>query len=85
MVLLEPNPFYLLEQAGRTAAWLEARALRDHVKRFGAPPATGTRAAERFADYWLGDGAWERDARDSRRAAFAECAAAELRTNGRRP
>lgn len=36
LVLLEPNPFYLLQQAGRTEAYLEARSLRDHVKCFGS-------------------------------------------------
>jgi pimeloyl-ACP methyl ester carboxylesterase len=58
MVLLEPNPFHLLRQAGRTQAYDEARALRDHVQCWGALgdwPAV----AQRFAEYWLGDGAWE--------------------------
>jgi pimeloyl-ACP methyl ester carboxylesterase len=69
LVLLEPNPFYLLGQAHRTEAWLEARSLRDHVKCFGALgdwPAV----AERFADYWLGDGSWAAMP-DKRRSAFA--------------
>ena len=57
LALLEPNPFYLLAQGGRTGAYLEARALRDHVKCFGALGDWATVAA-RFADYWLGDGAW---------------------------
>jgi pimeloyl-ACP methyl ester carboxylesterase len=50
LVLLEPNPFYLLKQHGRTPAFLEAFALRDHVKCFGAL-GDWTRVAERFADY----------------------------------
>jgi len=32
LILLEPNPFYLLEQNGRTQAFLESRSLRDHVE-----------------------------------------------------
>lgn len=36
LVLLEPNPFYLLRQGGRMPAYQEVRALRDHVKCFGA-------------------------------------------------
>ena len=82
LVLLEPNPFHLLEQAGRTAAWLETQALRDDVT---ARLAAGdwARASERFADYWLGEGTW---------SAMPEKAGAghsprrwrRTRTNGRR-
>lgn len=68
LVLIEPNPFHLLRQAGRMAAYLEARALRDHVKCYGAL-GDWTQVACRFADYWLGDGAWAAMA-DKRRAAF---------------
>jgi hypothetical protein len=32
LVLIEPNPFSMLRQQGRMKAYLEARALRDHVK-----------------------------------------------------
>ena len=70
MVLLEPNPLYLLRQEGRTQAYLEARALRDHVKCFGAL-GDWERVAERFADYWIGDGAWGAMP-EKRRAAFIE-------------
>jgi pimeloyl-ACP methyl ester carboxylesterase len=70
LVLLEPNPFYLLKQCGRTQAYLESRSLRDHVKCFGSLgdwPAV----AERFADYWLGDGSWSAMP-ERRRASFVE-------------
>jgi pimeloyl-ACP methyl ester carboxylesterase len=70
MILLEPNPFYLLEQNGRTEAFLESRGLRDHVKRYGAL-GDWPKAAERFADYWLGDGSWN-TMPEKRRTAFAE-------------
>jgi pimeloyl-ACP methyl ester carboxylesterase len=69
LVLLEPNPFYLLRQSGRTEAYEESRALRDHVKQFGAA-GDWIRVAERFADYWLGDGSWAAMP-DKRRQAFA--------------
>jgi pimeloyl-ACP methyl ester carboxylesterase len=73
LVLLEPNPFHLLEQAGRSAAWLETQALRDDVtSRLAA--GDRARAAERFADYWLGEGTWDAMP-DGRRGAFAEALA----------
>ncbi len=68
LVLLEPNPFYLLKQCGRTEAYEESRALRDYVKKFGT---TGdwAKVAERFANYWLGDGSWA-SMPEKRRQAF---------------
>ena len=68
LVLLEPNPFYLLRQHGRTEAYEDARALRDHVKKFGVA-GDWTKAGERFADYWLGDGSWA-SMPEKRRQAF---------------
>lgn len=70
LILLEPNPFYLLKQGGRTEAFLESRALRDHVKCFGSL-GDWPKVAEHFADYWLGDGSWS-TMPDKRRSAFAE-------------
>lgn len=70
LVLLEPNPFYLLKQAGRIEAYLEAQALRDHVRCFGSL-GQWTSVAERFADYWLGDGSWS-IMPEKRRASFME-------------
>jgi pimeloyl-ACP methyl ester carboxylesterase len=75
LVLIEPNPFNLLKQEGRTEAFLEARALRDHVKCFGSL-GDWERVAERFADYWGGDGSWAAMP-EKRRSAFA----AALRPN----
>jgi pimeloyl-ACP methyl ester carboxylesterase len=68
LVLLEPNPFALLARAGRTEAFAEACALRDHVRRHGRTGEWDV-VAGRFADYWLGDGTWEAMP-DKRRAAF---------------
>lgn len=73
LVLLEPNPFYLLKQSGRTRAFMESRELRDHVKCFGSL-GDWRRVAERFADYWLGDGSWSAMS-EKRRAAFADSVA----------
>lgn len=69
VVLFEPNPFHLLQQAGCVAAWCEIGALSDHVKCFGAL-GDWPRVAQRFADYWVGDGAWQAMP-EARRAAFA--------------
>jgi pimeloyl-ACP methyl ester carboxylesterase len=57
LVLLEPIPFRLLERAGRLEAYAEIRALGDHVRARGAA-GDWEGAAERFADYWNGEGYW---------------------------
>jgi len=70
LVLIEPNPFYLLRQADRRAAFQEAKGLHDQVKEAGA---TGNwrKAAAEFADYWTGAGSWAAMSED-RKAKFAE-------------
>jgi pimeloyl-ACP methyl ester carboxylesterase len=68
LVLLDPNPFYLLAMYGRDAAYAEAAALRDHVKRYGTEGRWDV-VAERFADYWNGPGTWAAMP-ERRRAAF---------------
>jgi pimeloyl-ACP methyl ester carboxylesterase len=70
LVLLETNPFYLLEQAGRADAFAEAMELRDCIKKFGAR-GEWARAAERFADYWGGAASWQNMSAE-RRQTFAE-------------
>ena len=70
LILLEPNPFYLLSQHNRHAAFEEAKALRDHVKKYGAVGNWHT-VAERFADYWVGEGTWE-NMPANRRITFVE-------------
>jgi pimeloyl-ACP methyl ester carboxylesterase len=70
LILLEPNPFYLLKQNGRKQAFLESRNLRDHVKCYGSL-GDWSKVAERFADYWLGDGSWS-SMPEKRRAAFVD-------------
>ncbi len=58
VVLLEPNPVYLLAQFGPADAFAEAMAMRDCIKTYGARGEWQT-AAEKFADYWGGAGSWE--------------------------
>ena len=70
LVLLETNPFYLLSQSKCCGAFAEAMTLRDCVKKYGAL-GEWTTAAERFATYWNGPGAW-RDMPPERRTTFAE-------------
>lgn len=57
LVLIEPNPFYLLNTYGRMAAYEEAVALRDSIKKHGKAGSWEI-AAEKFADYWAGAGSW---------------------------
>jgi len=70
LILLEPNPFYLLSQHKRHAAFEEAKALRDHVKKYGAV-GDWHNVAERFVDYWVSEGTWE-NMPANRRISFVE-------------
>jgi pimeloyl-ACP methyl ester carboxylesterase len=69
LVLLEPNPFPLLDGNGHSEAFAESLALRAWIKQCGE---TGNWevAAERFADYWGGRGSWAAMT-EERRVAFA--------------
>ncbi|PWJ21043.1 alpha/beta hydrolase [Jannaschia seohaensis] len=69
LVLIEPNPFPLLAEAGRDAAFGEAKSLRAHIARAGID-GDWARAAEVFADYWTGLGSWAAMP-STRRDAFA--------------
>ena len=70
LVLIEPNPFPLLKQNARQAAFDECLTVRRWIKDAGAS-GDWTTAAEKFADYWGGDGAWASMPED-RRAAFTQ-------------
>ena len=70
LVLLEPNPFYLLRDNGRMEAFGEAARLRDMVKTHGTRGEWSI-AAEEFTDYWGGSGTWKATTPD-RRATFVE-------------
>lgn len=58
LVLLEPNPFYLLRRHGRSEAFIEIAALRDRIVAC-AETEDWTPAAAAFADYWNGPGTWD--------------------------
>lgn len=70
LVLLEPNPFTLLQDARCDDAFAEASRLRDIVKTYGAKGEWAV-AAENFADYWGSSGVW-RAMSPERRLAFAQ-------------
>jgi pimeloyl-ACP methyl ester carboxylesterase len=57
LILLEPIPFCLLDEAGRVDAYAEVLRLRDTVKQCGGS-GDWERAAAGFADYWNGEGSW---------------------------
>lgn len=70
LALYEPNPFHLLKLAGRTEAFAEAMAMHDDVKTLGKR-GDWMALAERFAEYFSGDGAWAQMPAE-RRTAFAK-------------
>lgn len=57
LVLLEPNPVYLLVQHGRLDAVAEAMETRNCIKEFGSR-GEWEKAAENFADRFNGAGSW---------------------------
>lgn len=65
LVLIEPNPFYLLRVHGRLDAFREGAALRDVIKDCGERGEWRT-AAEVFANYWVGAGSWDAMSEDRR-------------------
>jgi pimeloyl-ACP methyl ester carboxylesterase len=70
LVVIEPVLFYLLDWFGRHEAFCEISALASYTKRCvsdGRPEA----AAERFIDYWSGEGTWATTS-PGRRAALAQ-------------
>lgn len=58
LVLIEPNPFYLLKAHGRIEAYQEVSSLGAFVKKFGSQGEWKI-VASHFVDYWNGDGAWD--------------------------
>ena len=58
IVLIEPNPFYLLNIHGCEKAFNEISLLGDHVKKYGNK-GKWKKVASYFLDYWNGDGTWD--------------------------
>lgn len=56
LVLVEPNPFYLLGQEKRTEAFAEVLVLRNKIK--NEFNKDWEKAVSFFADYWNGRGTW---------------------------
>ncbi len=67
LFLFEPTLFHLLAQNGRLEAYAEAAALRDFIKLNGRKDDWGA-VAERFVEYWIGDGGWAAMPQDRRLA-----------------
>ena len=65
LFLFEPTLFQLLAQNGHREAYTEVIALRDFIKSRGKNDDWNA-AAERFADYWTGDGRWAATPQDRR-------------------
>lgn len=70
LVLIEPNPFYLLREQGYLDAYDEAVNLRDTIKECGGADRWEV-AAEKFANYWAGPGSWN-EMPDDRKTKFAQ-------------
>lgn len=70
LILLEPNPFYLLRQNHRMEAYREPLKLSEMVQYHGSRQEWN-RVAEIFADYWIGQGALNKMP-ENRRHAFIE-------------
>ena len=58
LVLIEPNPFYLLAQNDRATGYAEAVALQKCIKENGSAN-TWEAAAVEFVNYWTGTGGWD--------------------------
>lgn len=70
LLLFEPTLFNLLAHNGHHEAYAEAMALRDCIKLYGKEDRWDV-AAERFVDYWIGDGGWAAMP-DERRLAYTK-------------
>lgn len=57
LVLVEPNPFYLLDLEGRAEAFAEVLTLKNHIK--SGLNNNWKKAVSFFADYWNGKGTWK--------------------------
>lgn len=68
LVLVEPNPFYLLKQHDRIDGFTDIDNIRKKVQALGEVENWND-AAHLFADYWNGEGSWEQMP-DDRKAKF---------------
>jgi pimeloyl-ACP methyl ester carboxylesterase len=70
LVLIEPNPFYLLARHGRADAYAEIDRLHVLTKARGGPGGWA-HAGAAFADYWGGPGSWDTMPAERREAFLA--------------
>ena len=70
LILLEPNPFYLLRDHGRDEAYAEITAVANDVRE-NSDAGDLEKAAENFGDYWSEPGYWT-SLHDNLRASFME-------------
>ena len=56
LILVEPNPFYLLNQSGFANAYAEPILLKENIKKYYNND--WEKAVHFFADYWNGEGTW---------------------------
>lgn len=65
LVLIEPNPFYLLKQHNRMDGFADIDNIRKKVQALGEANKWED-AAHLFANYWNGEGSWEDTPKDRR-------------------
>lgn len=58
LILLEANPFPLLDKENWQHAYEEIIALQDHVLLHGRDNDDWEKVGERFVNYWIGEGSW---------------------------
>lgn len=58
LILIEPNPFHLLEQHGRLDGFDNINSIRTIVQALGEAGNWG-KAAHLLSDYWNGEGSWD--------------------------
>ena len=64
LVLIEPNPFYLLKQAGLLKAYNESLLIQKKIKNHYRND--WEKAVQFFANYWNGEGSWDRYTNDQK-------------------
>ena len=64
LILVEPNPFYLLKQYGFLNAYEESLIIQKNIKKYYNN--NWEKAVSYFADYWNGKGSWESYSNDQK-------------------
>ena len=64
LILIEPNPFYLLKKSGYLNAYEESLIIQKKIKKYYNK--NWDKAVHFFADYWNGKGSWESYSNDQK-------------------